>query len=168
MFFLPLGLEIVPGRLIIKHPPKKNFSEKKNICKKKRIGQIFFYLRLDLKSVPGKATSHYLLQKQSLFIKGVPGISKSNWELVKTQKNSLANPSFYFTGFLMDFAQILSTYFFRTVLEDYESNVKILNIYKFYLKSFNQKIFQQPIIQFPNYFFISFDSSKDSVLAKLE
>ena len=38
MFFLPLGLEIVPGRLIIKHPPKKNFSEKKNICKKKRIG----------------------------------------------------------------------------------------------------------------------------------
>ena len=41
MFFLPLGLEIVPGRLIIKHPPKKNFSEKKNV-KKKELGRFFF------------------------------------------------------------------------------------------------------------------------------
>ena len=43
-FFLPLGLEIVPGRLIIKHPPKKKFSEKKNIyiCKKKELGRFFF------------------------------------------------------------------------------------------------------------------------------
>lgn len=46
MFFLPLGLEIVPGRLIIKHPPKKKFSEKKNIYVKKKNWVDFFLFTL--------------------------------------------------------------------------------------------------------------------------